>query len=494
MNPNQTRDLLNNWNLGDATFFPLFINAIDIKKFRKISDLKMSFKHPVTILSGTNKIWKTSIMALLWCSHELFYMRDPSSWEFVRYTWNKFIRFSRHDSQIDDWEYSLDVKIWSKSITKIGKRKLVAKKWSGVGKRESQVKDRQVIFIDTDRISPARSYPWSLWIKTQVCKTGTLIDTRIKEYFEYIFEENISIEEIASYQTKKVYKLSNYSSFNTASWEDVVLKILEDCLFADAKALILIDELELWLHPLIQRRLLDVIFDISRRENKQFIISSHSPTLLSAVWSKSRVFIQKLWWRYKAIHWISVNWAFSKMDSEIFPLILIFCEDDISVFILTKLMEYISSDIRDIHKSIKVLDMGPHNKVVDSYNYAKILYTKNATPIQVWYFAVFDGDKRAESNIPTGNFHAFLPGEMAPEKVLIKSYLSMHPNETLQYHLEHSNPHSLVRKCIDESIWTDENSVLEVLWDVFSGTPEWIEWKNQTKEKLLSAVKSFSEV
>ena len=42
---------------------------------------------------------------------------------------------------------------------------------------------------------------------------------------------------------------------------------------ANEKSLILIDEIEMGLHPKVQRRLMDVIRDISRNEKKQFIIT-----------------------------------------------------------------------------------------------------------------------------------------------------------------------------------------------------------------------------
>jgi predicted ATP-dependent endonuclease of OLD family len=74
-------------------------------------------------------------------------------------------------------------------------------------------------------------------------------------------------------------------------------------------------------HPSIQRKLSDIIQYISWLHKKQFIITTHSPSVLAAFPSKSRKFIdKKLSGAYETISKISVNAAFSKMDSKAFPL------------------------------------------------------------------------------------------------------------------------------------------------------------------------------
>ena len=47
------------------------------------------------------------------------------------------------------------------------------------------------------------------------------------------------------------------------------------------------------LHPKIQRRLMDVIRNVSRNDNKQFIMTPHSGTILDSVCLSSRIFIEK---------------------------------------------------------------------------------------------------------------------------------------------------------------------------------------------------------
>ena len=103
----------------------------------------------------------------------------------------------------------------------------------------------------------------------------------------------------------------------------------------ETKALILIDEIEAGFHPSIQRKLSDIIQYISWLHKKQFIITTHSPSVLAAFPSKSRKFIdKKLSGAYETISKISVNAAFSKMDSKAVPLLHLYCEDNEAEFII----------------------------------------------------------------------------------------------------------------------------------------------------------------
>ena len=118
----------------------------------------------------------------------------------------------------------------------------------------------------------------------------------IEQYLSYILEEKFTLNSLAKINDKDVFKYKNkyeYSSFNTATGEDVLTRIIIDIVEAKEKSLILIDEIEMGLHPKIQRRLMDVIRNISRKDQKQFIITSHSSIILDSTSLYSRIFIEK---------------------------------------------------------------------------------------------------------------------------------------------------------------------------------------------------------
>src|SRR3989339_1244271 len=111
MNPNRTRQQLRNIDLDNEHQFPLFTRKLTVNRFRGISNLDLDFIHPLTVLTGTNKIGKTSILAMLACSHFEFQMRDMGTGLFNRCTWGRLIKFTKHDKQETDWEYKIRHKI-----------------------------------------------------------------------------------------------------------------------------------------------------------------------------------------------------------------------------------------------------------------------------------------------------------------------------------------------------------------------------------------------
>jgi len=496
VNPNSTKQKLKNTDLNNQHEFPLFICSLSVNKFRNISNMGIEFIHPLTVLSGTNKIGKTSILAMLACSHYEFQMRDLGTGQFTRCTWGRLIKFTKHDKQTCDWEYGIKYKVGARIEVKEGKRTAGTKKWSGVAKKESQIKDKKVVYIDVDRITPAHACSNVLFLNTQASGATTLLDSRIGEYFEYIFEEAFDLAHIAMHHNKASYKLnSTFTSFNSASGEDVLLAILLDAVQADRKSLILIDELELGLHPKIQRRLVDVLMDIAMKDQKQFIVTTHSPTLLSSFAHESRIFIEKKSnGDYRSIPKISVNAAFSKMDSQMFPLLNLFCEDKESVRIINKALESLrEKKYDDIHRHINVIPSGAASQVKENYDVFK--RTWGFSKINIGYSAVFDGDQRGgfSSVIGSDDRIGFLYSNEAPEKFLLRNYLKKHPNTALQYHLDNSSAHILLSKCVEASIAGTEDEVFNKLYNEILLNTDYRDWLIEFEDFLLETCNYFSQ-
>ena len=235
--------------------------------------------------------------------------------------------------------------------------------------------------------------------------------------------------------------------------------------------------------------------DISLKDQKQFIVTTHSPTLLSSFDRESRIFLEKKDnGDYRAIPRISVNAAFSKMDSEIFPLINLFCEDKESVRIINKALGYIQENgHNDIHKMVNVVPSGANSQVKENYDVFK--RTWGFSKINIGYAAVFDGDQRVAYSpiIGTEDRIFFLFSSEAPEKFLLRHYLSVSSNQTLQYHLDNSPPHILFEKCVQESIATDQSEVFERLYKKILLSVDYKAWLEQFQKFILETCTYFSE-
>jgi hypothetical protein len=69
--------------------FRFFLNKLKINDFRHITNLEITFDHPVTVITGTNKIGKTSLLLLIACSHFNFKKYDSTKPTTIlrRHTW-----------------------------------------------------------------------------------------------------------------------------------------------------------------------------------------------------------------------------------------------------------------------------------------------------------------------------------------------------------------------------------------------------------------------
>ena len=428
INPNRDRDFVDSLDLAKEKIYPKFLKSIELEPFRHIKLLRVNFNHPISVISGTNRSGKSTILMAIACSHFNFIKRNTQNGNLERHTWSSLMQFTNRDIQTEDWTYYITYKIGNKIDRKRGQRKKTTKKWNGIGKKESQFDFRDVVFIDLDRILPARNFSKVIYYRS---KTASGIEVSpsnskiIEEYISYILEENFSLNKLATYQDKDIFKYKNaneYSSYNAATGEEVLAKIIIDIVEAKKDSLILIDEIEVGLHPKVQRKLIEVLYNISRNDSKQFIITSHSQTTLSSLPDTSRVFLEKDYYgNFKCIQNISVNAALSKMDSEYYPLIDLYCEDDIANKIINKTLINLQTthSLTNIKDLVNVIVSGSANKTYNYFSVHKETYSYKK--IKTGYACILDGDMQGKYT-SDDNLH-FLYSTKSPEYFLTEKYL-----------------------------------------------------------------------
>lgn len=481
INPNSDRSFLDAVDINDAQRFPLFLKKIQFEPFRHISSLDIEFIHPISIITGTNRIGKTTILMAIACSHLNFQKKNPRNGNLERQTWSSLMKFTAQDIQTTDWTYWITYKRGNRiDPPKRGQRKHLTKKWNGIGKKESQF-TRDVIFIEIDRVLPIRNFNNIIFTKSKNSPVSNLSNVaRVEELISYVFEEDFHLFVIKEYLDKVVLKFQNtnsYSSFNSASGEDVVARLIIDIVEAPRNSLIVIDELEVGLHPKIQRRLVDVINHVARNDNKQFIITTHSPTLLSTFSEASRIFIeQKNDGSLKSINRISVNAAFSKMDSKSYPLIDLYCEDDIAKKIILKAIDDLQStnELKNLSDLINVIESGSADKTYENFKIHQRTY--NFKKIKTGVCCILDGDMRTKRGnngllYPPEEELLFIFSNEAPERFLVRSYLQNNPNVNLEYHANHSNPHCLFEKMVELSLSLNKGNAFDLCWSNFIALP-----------------------
>jgi predicted ATPase len=365
-------------NIDDS--FRYFTNELKVNTFRHISNLTVDFDHPVTIISGNNKIGKTSLLLLLACSHENFIKIDSTTPKpNVRpHGWGDVLSFTSHENVDVDYSYELKWRVGLKEHSGEGKRLASSKAWSGLGKKSSdskrinaKIRDRIVRLIDLERILPGRSFTRALYKKANLANE-TRLAPDIEQSFAFIFDlTEVKIFEVGGHINKNCFLIvendQSYSSYNAASGEESIIYLLKDIIESPNDSLILIDEVEAGFHPSVQRKLAEIIQYISWKDKKQFVITTHSPTMLSSFPSKSRRFIEQTNSGFRSIREISRQAARSKMDSKGYPLVQLYCEDALTSYLVNQALIRLSQNHPHAQRLVNVVKSGPINQVKNDY-------------------------------------------------------------------------------------------------------------------------------
>lgn len=469
--------------------YPQFFTGLSLQVFRHIRSLDIRFIHPITVISGSNKCGKTSALMAIACSHYNFQRRNVSNGCWERATWSKLMRFTLNDTQTEDWEYTITYREGRVNRSANGYRRCATKKWGGAAKKEGQIGKpnpshpnggREATLIDLNRITPSRHLSVSYYNKA---KGATPIDiehkNELQEYLSYILEKDYSIQKLTQAADGNIYKFtttSSYSSFNTASGEDVLTAILLDVLKTPDNSLIMIDEVEVGLHPKIQRRLMDVLYIISQETHKQFIISTHSYAIINSVPPCARIYIDNSTSTSRVLTGIETYEILTRMDSETFPVSTIYVEDEESKFIVQKAISEVNISNPGFSRLLRVIPVGSADI---TYRYFMLRnQLREAEKITTKAACILDGDmngkrdKNGDVLYPEDSRLFFHFSNEAPEKMLLRKYLSDNPNETLQYHLEYSNPHCLMQTMVDEGIAMNTKDALEKCFNSYRNSSD----------------------
>lgn len=495
LNPNSARTEVNTFTTKSdndrARMYPQFFNMVRLEHFRHIHDLELRFIHPITVISGSNLSGKTSTLMTIACSHYNFDRKDVANGTWGRATWSHLVRFTNHDVQTEDWEYHVEYREGNSVKNERGYRRHLSKKWGGVGKKAKQIGKptlghpdggRHVCLIDLNRINPGRHLTSSTYAKAKSA-IAQAVDNQdeINEYLSYILECGYVIDKLAEVADNDVYKFCNggvynYSSFNTASGEDVLVNLLGQILHMPNNSLILIDEIEVGLHPKIQRRLIDVLYIISQRQHKQFIITSHSYAVIDCVPKDSRIFIQNIAGNFVAKAGLSTYETLTRMDSEAFPIAMIYVEDEESKMIVDNAIAEINDTNPGFTRLVRSVIVGSAN---ETYQYFKTRQRLNSIETLFSKAAcILDGDMQMkrdrDGNIayPLEQNLFFHHTNEAPEKMLVNAYLSVHPNPALQYHVANSNPHCLLEKMVEQGLAGDKKRAFALCFDEYKNSVE----------------------
>lgn len=389
---------------------------------RGINKLDIEFNYPVTVICGKNGCGKTTLLAL---SALAFHapkghfsnqaaMLSKSGVDRAYYTFSDFFFKGPYDPDISgiiiEWKYR-NCKRPNKRIVK------ETNKWMRYESRPGRPTD----YVGVSRIIPAIELLTlrNIFKNPSVAKKNNkLLDDYFKNQLAYVAERNY---ENAGQLISGKYTLSScqyrtsYTGFNMGAGEDslmVLFSILQDI---PEGSLIIIEEVELGLHPTAQRRFAEVLLKIALKKKLQIIVSSHSGEFIDAIPTLGRILLEYTGENHDVKYQCTTRYILGHITGRAFPELHIYCEDDFSAAIINQVI------IGETRERVTITPIGPKAELVKQY----VAHIKGKYPGKC--LVVFDGDvttseinkwleKAQHNNIDA----VILPGNLMPEEWIIK--------------------------------------------------------------------------
>lgn len=330
------RRLLRKWENGSG-LAPETLKSISINGnpgLRGIRSLELEFRYPLTVVCGRNGSGKTTALAVGALGFHTIDEHFPrgarlssnASRDSAYLTFSDFFYKGPNDPNIAGvnitWEY-----LGRDSIS-ITKR---SEKWMHYERRPA----RAVHYLGISRTLPAIEQNVLRHHFNPRRRLGTetsLNADYMRRFGDIMGRSYSSASELASsnYRLRTCATFSPYSSFNMGAGEDILIDLLTVLQNTPAHSLVVIEEIELGLHPAALTSFAKHLQEIMLEKNLQVIVSTHSREFLDAVPSQARVLLQAGTDSHGVIYAPTTHFAMGTLSGRSEPELFIYCEDDVA--------------------------------------------------------------------------------------------------------------------------------------------------------------------
>lgn len=419
---------------GKKPHMPHFLDEVFLDGIRGISGLRVPFGYPVSVIAGENASGKSTVLFAAACAYKV---KGAGVKDFVPST--LFPDFRPHAGSRSDKPQQVTLQF--EYTTPEGKRSMLWRRGKGwnrsfLGRKNASQPERQLYLRTLSNLSNPSEVRGML---SNMARMASEPAVRHLNASQIQFARKV----LSSFQYSEVVDLSSgkkrllfatqeggsqYSELHMAAGERTVLRLSQEIAQLDG-ALILIDEVETGLHPLVQKLLMLQLQQLALRNNLQIIVTSHSQVILNSVPSDGRIFLGRSDGGVtiqEPLRDIVQNALYGQSEE----LLNILCEDEVAEGVLQGILEAIRPDLGMRSDAIRV---GRDTGAQQFPQYAKAF--KAFGQIQNFVF-VLDGDQQdkstkqniyeatKESDIPV----LFLPGQHAPE-VWVWDQIRARPSE-----------------------------------------------------------------
>lgn len=412
---NIERKLKNLWDNNKEIPFLTGISIDDGTAIRGMKNCRVDFKYPITVFCGKNGSGKTTFL-------QLAALAFHHSERKYRNTFSDFLKKSQYDASNDNtkltWYYmGKDKK--DKELTNISVHK-GQKKWMHYDRRPI----KKVVVLPVSRTLPANEKKYNQ-VETLKDTDFTKLNPKYLGYLQKIMGRLYS--EVDNYQElfSKCSQNSDcqYSCYNMGIGEKIICYILSVLQDIDEQSLIVIDEIEMGLHPEALSALAEVMQEIALNKKLQIFITSHSRDFLDALPREARIVVERIGNNITTINNPTTMYAISRISAKNTEEMVVYCEDEVAKEIIktavgkektriicgcigskTELLKAVHCHIenKDPRKFVVIWDGDVTDNEIDSYfkknpslNKEDIKYTKllGEMPPEKWILNTLDNEE-----------------------------------------------------------------------------------------------------
>lgn len=349
----------------------IYLRSIELSGgtgLRGIDGLIVRFRYPITAICGGNGVGKTTLLALAalayhspegWFVHWGNTRSHHTTHERTYYTFPDFFINGPGESQVSGvsvtWRHQLDGRELSVTFAKSRNR------WGHYTERP----ERAVDFLPIGRVLPAHEVSG---VRTTFLQSSRVdsepLNVEFREHLSFIMGKEYAK---AEFQRSKRYTFqraaagAEYTGFNMGGGESCMIELLYLLQRLPRGGLLVVEEMEVGLHPQAQKRLAAVLVRICLQKQLQIICSTHSEPFLDALPREARLLIKRTGDEHVAFESPSTRFALYEMTGEPHPELIIYCEDRVAAILIEEALEALNHYWK---VRVEILDVGNNKTVI----------------------------------------------------------------------------------------------------------------------------------
>lgn len=420
------KTLQKRWDQDKFGTFPL-LKSIEVKAptgngLRGIKNLVAEFNYPVTFFAGQNGCGKSTLLSLAALAYHGFPGFEPTNarrWathddgDFGYYTFQDFFHRGPGDSDVSGveicWKFTKDKEV---RITK------QSDKWMRYERRPT----RPVEFIGLSRAIPAIELNA---LRNQFgigsSPTPQPLSAAAGQKLSRVLGRQYTSAEVLNTKKFAIRRSSNsngYTSFNMGTGEDALIGLIARLESVPSGGLVVIEELESGLHPAAQRKITEILVEISLERQLQIIGSTHSQHILDQLPRVARSLVIREADSHRLVKGPSTRLALSTLASEHHHELVIVCEDEFAVKLITEMLP------KSLRQRVDVRSCGAKSELCNqAISYLRLM--PQAKCLVLWDGDVGEAERNkyvsdalARYPLPEAStrlFKGVLPGTACPE-------------------------------------------------------------------------------